>query len=493
MTQDLQSDGAQGAPWRVIAAIAAFGVAVRAVLLLWASPLEIQSDESNYLYLAAALQHFGVYLDQQRYLWPPAYPWLLGEAIGAFGADGLQVVRWMQVAASSVIGVMTMLFAWRLISRRAAAVAGILWVIHLPLGAYTHLLWSEPLFLALLLPALWHLLRALDVADGELQGSVTRRLLASGVLFGLALYVKEWPLFLLPLVSVVVLVRSLRVGVADAVARATLVPLVALVVTMPWTLRNHEVYGRVVVAGATLGENAHVGLNARYMNFDLNALRKVRLSRGLDSLETRSRRAFVAAPAAEPGSGGSGPGWTRRDDIVHPIDRQKAHVAAGIEYALDHPGWAVRTRVKKLSDVVTPMSFFTRTYAMDRYPPDSPLSGGLRAPLVLYALSFSALLMLLAAAGYFFTLPGGSGRDIVTVTIAYVLATALLVAMSRFRAPIEPFLIVLAAGFLAHGPATRSVPRAVGMAITVLALAGLWWVSLPETVEVARMAMGGGS
>ncbi|MEM9379746.1 MAG: glycosyltransferase family 39 protein [Planctomycetota bacterium] len=491
MARDLPPDGAHGAPWRVIGALTAFGVALRAVLLLWATPLEIQSDESNYLYLGAALQHFGVYLDQQRYLWPPAYPWLLGEAIGTFGADGLQVVCWLQVAASSVIGVTTMLFAWRLFSRRAAVVAGVLWSIHLPLGAYTHLLWSEPLFLALLLPALWHLLRALDVADGELEGSITRRLLASGALFGLALHVKEWPLLLLPLLAVVVLLRSLRTGAAEAVARASLVPLVALVVTLPWTLRNHEVYGRVVVAGATLGENAHVGLNARYMNFDLNALRKVRLARGLDPLEATTRRAFVSAPSRPSGEGAAA-GWPRQDGIVHPIDRQRAHVAAGLEYAIQHPGWALRTRVKKLSDLVTPLSFFTRTYALDRFPPDSPLNGGLRHPLVVYALALPAFLMLLAAAGYFFTLPRGPGRDVVTVTLAYVVATGLLVAMSRFRAPIEPFLVVLAAGFLAHGPATRTVPRAVGLAASVVALAALWWVSLPDTLEVARMAMGEG-
>jgi hypothetical protein len=224
------------------------------------------------------------------------------------------------------------------------------------------------------------------------------------------------------------------------------------------------------------------------MNFDLNALRKPRVLQGLPPLEEALRAEFVAIPSSETDPDTAG--WERRDDIVHPIDRQKAHVALGLRYALDHPGWAVRTRVKKLSDLVTPMSFFTRTYALGKYDDESALEGPLRRPLVVWAFALPVLLMLLASAGFFLTLPGGPGRDVVTMTIAYVVATSLLVAMSRFRVPIEPFLVVLAAGFLAHGPETRSLPRVLGLTATVAALLGLWWVSFPETLEVARMSLG---
>jgi hypothetical protein len=42
----------------------------------------------------------------------------------------------------------------------------------------------------------------------------------------------------------------------------------ALVVVLPWTLRNLEVYGRVVPSGSTLGENLWQGVNAQYINWD---------------------------------------------------------------------------------------------------------------------------------------------------------------------------------------------------------------------------------
>ena len=476
------------APWSVILPAVAFGVSLRALLLVLARPLEIQSDEANYLYLALGLEHFGVYLDQHRYLWPPAYPWLLGKAISAFGQAGPDAVRWLQVLASGVVGASAMLFTWRLFSVRAALVCGVLWALHLPLAAYTHLLWSEPLFLALLLPGLWQVLRAIDAGEGAVGGSVQGRLLLGGLLLGAALWVKEWPLFLLPLLAAVVLARSLRHGGRVALQRATLLPLTALVVTLPWTLRNHEVYGRITVAGATLGENTYIGLNGRYMNFDVRALRKPLVSMGLEPIESRSRRGFVERPRTPEGK--PVPDWPRREDVVHPLDRQSAQLREGLGFAAAHPGWTLRTRLKKLSDLVTPMSFFTRTYALERYPEGSALNGWLRGPLSLYAFVFSAALMLLGAGGYFLTLPRGPGRDVVTVTLLYVLATGTLVAMSRFRVPAEPFLLVLASGLLAHGPVTRSLPRIAGAGAAACALAALWWVSMPETVAVARLAMG---
>ena len=77
-----------------------------------------------------------------------------------------------------------------------------------------------------------------------------------------------------------------------------------------------------------------------------------------------------------------------------------------------------------------------------------------------------------------------------TVLIGYVILTSLLVAMSRFRVPLEPVLIVMTAGLLAHGPQDRSRTRVVGLAVTLLVLTGLWWVSWPETVAAAQMAWG---
>ena len=73
---------------------AAFGIVGAGVLLrllfLWlAEPLELQSDEANYVYLALSWNHFGFFSDSYRYPWPPGYPFLLAAALGAFGASAV--------------------------------------------------------------------------------------------------------------------------------------------------------------------------------------------------------------------------------------------------------------------------------------------------------------------------------------------------------------------------------------------------------------------
>lgn len=485
-----ERSGASSAPWRVILVIAAAGILVRALLMWAALPLDIQSDEANYLYLALAREHFGVLFDQHRYLWPPGYVWLVQQSIAAFGFEGLDVLRGVQVALSGVVGTTTMLFAWRLFSRRAAVIAGVIWAIDIPLASFSHFLWTETLFLALLLPALWHLVVGLDRQETESDRAGTVRLIVSGLLFGLALYVKEMPLYLVPALGLVVAWRSHDLGAPEAIRRATLLPLTAFVVMLPWTLRNVEVYGRPVLSGATIGENAYIGLNVRHMNFDLVPLAKERAAANLKPMTAYTRDWFNAPPST--GDAKSVQGWNRAEKTIHVVDRQREQLARGIGFAAEHPSWAVRTRLQKLSDFVTPLSFFTRHHALGQYGDSSALSGFLRVPLVAWSLFLSVALMLLGSIGYFLTLRSGPGRTVITVVIGYVVATSLLVAMSRFRVPIEPFLIVMSAGLVGHGLQERSVPRFAGLGLTLVALALLWWVSLPATIEAARMAFGGG-
>ena len=80
------------------------------------------------------------------------------------------------------------------------------------------------------------------------------------------------------------------------------------------------------LAGATLGENVQVGLNARYMNFDLNPLRKPRALEGLPPLE-EIVRAFAGDSTTTSGLAIAASGY----EIVTPVVK----VCAGSETAAD--------------------------------------------------------------------------------------------------------------------------------------------------------------
>lgn len=489
-------------PWRAILALVAVGVILRGVLLVLASPVDITSDETNYLYSAFLLEHLGVYFDQHRYLWPPGYAYILSQWIDADGvlglggrSAGIDALRWMQVVASGFTGLLTMLFGWRLFSSRAAVVAGVLWCIHLPLAAFTHLLFAESLFLPPFLGGLWFLVTALDRLEGGRGANL--RLVLSGLCFGAALHLKEMPLYLVPALGLVVLVRALvqRAGAVEAVRRGVLVPLVTFVVLLPWTLRNAEVYGRPVVAGATLGENVYGGLNADQRNFDYRALKKQRLLAGLPSMEGYARPEFNPIP----GEPGLPEAWSRPEEIPHLLDRQSEMVRRGVDFALANPVFIARTRVQNWADWATPLSFFTRHFALEKYPADRPLTGFLRKPLIATSVATSCLVLLASALGAAFTLLRGPGRAVLFTVLAYVFAAASLVAMSRFRIPTEPLLIVLASGFLAHGfrPGVdherHLVLRTLAALVLLASIVALWWVGYPQARVAFDIAWNGGN
>jgi len=479
-----QVDGTRGS-LRPLAILCALGVAARLLLLGLAGPLDLQSDEANYVYLALVWDRFGSYQDGFRFLWPPGFTWLLKVALANLGLGGLTAVKLLQVAGSAASGMTIMLFARRLYGQRAARIAGVLWVLYLPEAAYTHYLWPEPIFLGLFLPALYLLLIVLQ--DPEPSPRNDGRIGLAALLLAGALYLKEAPFYLLP--ALAALLAAFAAGARRASwegpRRASLLLLVTAVALAPWTLRNLEVYGRFVPLASTLGENLHAGVNAKYKNYDVQVLGKrphteARLPEDLG-------RTWFTDLEAEP--------WERAEELVNTPDRLRENTRRGLAYARAHPGWFLRSRVKKLADLVAPSSFLVRHLALGNYD-GSPLGRLPRMPVVAWAVVCPLLILPLGLAGLLLTLRDRPARWLLGLVLLYFLATGLLVAMSRFRLPMIPFLIVLAAGLLTGG-ADREVAR--GPARFALAGAGLaalvflWWVDYPETLALIELACGGAS
>jgi len=463
---------------RPLLPLCAIGVTVRFLLLLLAGEPEFHADESNYLYLAYSWKHFGLYPDSFRYLWPPGYPFLLAQCLAAFGDSGPFVLKLVQVLASASTGLFTMLFALRLFGAHAAKLAGTLWAFHLPLAAYTHYLWTESLFLAVFLPALYLVFLVLH-EPGKKHDEA--RLLLGGLLFALALFLKASPLYLAPVLAIAIAVRS-RGSLLQRLRPASLFLLAILVAVAPWTLRNYEVYGRLVWVGSTLGENSYNGLNAPYRNFDLHPVAVERTMPDGRSLYSVPRQSLVTSDPMT--------AWARPEGILNLPDRQAESVRRGIQYARDHPAWFARSRVKKVADLFIPLSFYVRHHALKRYD-GMPLGGPvLRPATVIWALTSSVLVMLLGAAGAYVGLRRNpAGAWVLGSVLAYTLCTSLLVSMSRFRVPIVPILIVFGAGLVTER--LKEAPRGARVAIALgcACMALLWWIDLPETRIVTGFAM----
>ena len=536
-----RADDGTPIPWKVLGVICSAGVLLRLCLLWTVGDLNLQSDEANYVYLGIAWNHFGFYFDQHRYLWPPGYSWLMARSLGLFGENGMLAVKYLQVFASASIGLTTMLFALRLFGVRAARIAGWIWAAYLPLAAFTHLLWNETLFSALFLPGLYQVMRLMQ--RGPASGA-TGRVVAAGLCLAGSLYLKESPQFLVLVLAALMVpfagglaeglrrasllllvvaacvlpwgMRNLNVygkfmplgtslgenafqGLNEDYRNYDLVPI------------NNERERRGQPATRTVARHgfiyvepvAYKDLQVRLDELRQETDRTVEASRNriaaggeadprAQVLKARllrnvglQERWLEAVPPLEPDAliefaGNSG--WLRAEppDVINTAQRSEINTANGIQFARDHPGWYLRSRLRKLADLFAPVSFFTRHQALGHY--DETLLGNnlFRKLTSLWAIACPLVVLLLGISGYIMVLRDRPAWLLIGCTLGYFMCTTLLVAMSRFRIPTIPLLIVLTAGFVVHRKSVQGRGRKIIAAAAVLLVVFLWWITWPE-------------
>ncbi len=443
------------------------GLAIRLLFLWLAGNPEPFADESNYITLALSRIRFGFFPDSGHFLWPPGYPFVLFHALREGGAGGVAIVRVFQVLASGVVGLHVMHFAQSLSGVRAARIAGWLWVFAFPLIEFSHALWPETLFLALFITGL----RLLIDSRGR-----SLPLVAAGALFGLSLLLKESALYFYLALPFLLFWRHRE---TFSLAGALTVVLAGTVVVTPWMLRNQEYYGEPGVIGATLGENMYRRVNANYRNLDYPVEHRL----AVYEANALVHDALVADER---------PKWIRhREENV--VRNDAINFQAGVAFIREDPVAFAKGRVKRVADFFSPHSFFVRHLVMARHE-------GLQSLPVRRALAVSAILLSLftmASATLGIGRVSGSGDKRTsgrtpewTVFVASVLYFALLVGslggLTRYRVPIEPILIVLAA--LAWGGAggiraswkQTSLPAraALGLLLVLWALNAREWIAL---------------
>ena len=457
-----------------LGAVVVFGVAVRFAFLSLSGELELWADEAHYVQLAAMWSRFGFYMGSPEYLWPPVYPAFLALFVGLFGEYGITAAKIGQVLLSGVIGTSVVLLAKRLFSYRAALVAGLLWAGYLPLIGYSHLLWPETLFLCFLLPAVY---LVTTLVGSELSPAQTRlRLVGVGVLLGLAILTKEAALPLPLLFGLFLIFTKSRGPLGRRAIRAAVLVLSTVVVVLPWTLRNAEVCGRWVVGGSTLGRNMLWGVNAKYVNFDYTrpGMAAIVASQG-------SFRRWLIEPPPESG-------W-RQSRAANLIDRSDEDVQMGVGFARSHPGFYLRTRLKRLADFVTPLSFFDRHYRLELYRGWLGKSG-VRHILITLSVLSTMLVMAGALPGLFWVLSGRTQRLLLVSVLLTFSIPVLIIAISRYRVPAEPLMLVLTAGLVASAGDRRRPRRWEWTAVITgwVVLAILWLINAKEVwTELARI------
>jgi hypothetical protein len=163
---------------------------------------------------------------------PPLYLYFVGVPYALFGT--LEAVKYAQCLAGALLAPALGLAGRRAFGERAGLVAAGIAALYPELVWFASHFWAETVFTVLL----WWAMERLLAADASRSATAAA---AAGLLWGLAVLTRETVLYFLPLAAVWLAWRR-----AGGALRAAVLLAAALLVVVPWTLRNWLVFDAFV-------------------------------------------------------------------------------------------------------------------------------------------------------------------------------------------------------------------------------------------------------
>jgi 4-amino-4-deoxy-L-arabinose transferase-like glycosyltransferase len=366
-------------------------------------------DPADYARHALAIAHTGHYPDTSvapgggpTALRPPAWPYALG-AVFAVTGDNVGAARVLQAGLGTAAVALMALIAWQLFGPRASLFAAIVGAVYPPWLLLDASLFSEPLFMVFELGAVAAVLHA--------RGSPRRWawLALTGVLLGLAVLTRSNGVLLaLPLALLAWPGR--REGSWRALAAPALIVLCAALTVAPWTVRNAVVMNAFVPVSTQSGYTLAGAYNDASRN---------------DRREPATWRVATADPAYARLLAGS----PREVELNGRLgSRAKSYIS-------DHPGYVAKVLFWNVRRFLHLGRFEFARHSYSAY-------GASRTAADIAIFSFYPVL-LLALAGL--VLPASRRAPLALWLVPLLMCTPLFIeANIRFRAPVEPFVLMLA-------------------------------------------------
>jgi 4-amino-4-deoxy-L-arabinose transferase-like glycosyltransferase len=447
-------------------------LAIRLIALWAASDAVLVKDEIAYLARAEALidgeGYLGSYqswvrhegwriMDLPQYsgaYQPPGYP-TFSAAVLAVTGRSVVALKFVQCLLSALSCVLLFRIGRSWFGDTPGWIAGWLWALYPNSIAFSHLLWSETLFVFWLLVLVELLLGTGATAAPSRLPSV-RRCLGAGVVLGLAALTRGTTVYLAPfLVGWMLLLAQATSGLAglgsalsrEGLMRAALVLGVALVCIAPWSIRNYGIHGGFVL-------------------IDTNAPYNLWRGNGLDAMALRD---FAEAPRYT---------WPFESVLLHPVGNlngrelvdayRRDHApqaqgegplmptdlevmayatAASWDQILGDPLRTLRNAGHKLTDMWNPTSFLVRHLEMGAY---GNVPGGLHVALIVAASGSYLVVMFFAAFGLVTGLADRRIWGVALLLVYFSAISALAFGLTRFRLPVMPLLMLVAAVELAR-------------------------------------------
>jgi 4-amino-4-deoxy-L-arabinose transferase-like glycosyltransferase len=424
---------------RVVCGIFVLALAVRVAFVLTLGPTLTWDDEREFVAVAHHLTA-GEGFVSTSYRANPVLPAYLTSVFAVFG-ESYAAARIGQALFGALTCVLVALTAAQLAGPVVGCLSGLGLALYLPHVYLSGVFYVECLFTFFIALTVYCAVRALD---GARSWSV-----ATGVAFGVAVLTRSVILAFGPF-----LCAALVLGAAPALRRRQLVTCGALAlgaaaVILPWTARNYAVFGKPILVSSGFGTKLWQGNNELAAGdaddrelFWSNEIGRERLA----ALRPQ-KRAAVEARYEDVGrrvdalEARLGDRYLASDAVLRPI---------AFDYMRTHPGRTVTLFAKKLATLLSPWSKTIST------------NDDTSRPKRLIAAAFYLPVLTLAVAGALLGLRHGRRLAVVYALLGSVAATyALLNTCTRFRLPLDPYLIVFAAIAVAEPWAGRP-PSASG-------------------------------
>jgi 4-amino-4-deoxy-L-arabinose transferase-like glycosyltransferase len=397
------------------------------VRLAWVATLApslVWPDEEEFVNVARHLAAGDGYLSNS-YRTNPVLPVYLAAVFRVFG-ESYFAARVGQAVVGALTCVLVALTATRLLGASVGLVSGLVLAVYLPHVYLSGIFYAECLFTFLLAVTMYAAVRGLD--DPHKGGW----LVLTGVAFALTALTRPIFLAYLPVLAAA-LVYAVQAPLARRLAMASAFVAATALAILPWTLRNYFVLGRPVVVSSGLGTKLWQGNNEgaggdaddRELTFrdDVWKARVAALpAPERDAVMERYRDAGrrIDALVAE-----TGDAYAASDAVLGPL---------AVTYIRTHPLRALELFGRKLGTLLLP---FSKTI-------DSNVDTSTRNRMI----ATVAYLPVLFLVPFGMTWSAGRHRGLWVLygLLASIAGTyALLTACTRFRLPLDPYLIVFAA------------------------------------------------
>lgn len=418
-------------------------------LALWPQDQCVR-DECTYIKLSEKIMNGEGIMPSAGWLWAPGYPYILGihKTLTGFAST----VKGIQLVFALASAVLVYELARRTFEsrERSGHIAAGLYMASLHMVFFAGRVFSEVIYGTLLLGGLLLLEKAREEADQrrELRPGIGWAAMV-GLLMGCCVLFRGVATYMLPIVMFALLWGRFRMR--RAWMQVLAVGFAAALTVAPYSIYATLKFDAFVVSDRTLGQMMYLG-NNRFdpISFDYG--------NGL-----LSRRAFDRERLR---------GRLPCDSKRNAMGRDECQTEEGFQWIKDNPGEFLRRMPLRVAQMLTPHSLMTRHLRWGRW---QGLPWWVDELLVVGGALGSVFVMWVGSAGLVIKGRGSRGVVMAGILLYHVAAISALAGLSRYRVPLEPLLMVYAAGLMAERQQILAQLRAERwrVAMLVLVLGGL--------------------